>query len=238
MYACPKCARVLDDTRFANLGTCPACGAEVTGYGDQEWCAVARVTNLAEAGFLADELAGIGIDAKVHQSDEFSAVADRWRAAYVICVPAKASGDAAARIREHMHDSAGRYQESPLESNSAGATSFLESGGWRPVALVLLAGVTSFVMGQRFSEMRDRQHDDRQTQTALNAAMAQIDQPFVTDRGMGEPVHRIYYDSRNKIWFLDTDREGDGRYDARTAFRASGAVVNSERATRVRRAAE
>jgi hypothetical protein len=53
--------------------------------------------------------------------------------------------------------------------------------------------------------------------------MDSVDRPFVTESAEGKPRHRLSFDRRRDTWQLDTDRDGDGRYDNRQAFHASGA---------------
>jgi hypothetical protein len=51
------------------------------------WVIVARVANLAEAGFLVDELSGEGVSARIYQSEDFNALTDRWSVSYLINRP-------------------------------------------------------------------------------------------------------------------------------------------------------
>ena len=146
MYACPHCARAINLGRSHDFPTiCPYCGEELQREPKDRWTNVARVTNLAEAGFLTDELVGLGIDARIYQLEEFSAVTDRWATVYLIRVPGPMAREAAAQIRLHL-------AEEPEEAD-AGALGFRFSADgqtvdplfWRPVALVVLAGVASFL---------------------------------------------------------------------------------------------
>jgi hypothetical protein len=220
MYVCPKCARTLDETR--NFASCPSCGTEVSRADGNAWIDVARVTNLAEAGFLSDELVGLGIDAQIHQTQDFSALTDRWSAAYIIRVPSASVRDAATRIREYL-------TEESDETSEASAFRILSGDHpvdqvlWRPVALVILAGVASFLVGQRLSNPQNEQADRRPSRNALFSTVAAIDRPFVTEPVGGKPGHRLQFDRRRQAWLLETDRDGDGQYDSRQAFHASGA---------------
>jgi ribosomal protein L37AE/L43A len=55
MYDCPECASSIDPTRLTTgRGTCPDCGAPLRKDAQRPWTDVARVNNLAEAGFLTD----------------------------------------------------------------------------------------------------------------------------------------------------------------------------------------
>ncbi len=224
MYECPKCARSFENTRFVDGGeTCPSCGSDVRQPDDPQWIDVARVANLAEAGFLTDELVGIGVDAQIHQLNEFSALTDRWDASYLIRVPASAARDAAARIREYLAEDAAEGDAMSSGFRFTAGDQPIDPLLWRPVALVILAGVSSFVLGQRFSEQHDVKAERRPLGNSLSSIVEAIDRPFVTESAGGQPGHRLQFDRRRQSWILDTDRDGDGRYDSRQAFHATGA---------------
>src|SRR5689334_1822045 len=85
---CSQCSFSLGNVRDSGLRrACPNCGGEMKEELAAPWIAVARVSNLAEAGFLADELVGQGIEARVHQLDDFNALHDRWTSVYLLRVP-------------------------------------------------------------------------------------------------------------------------------------------------------
>ena len=90
---------------------------------------------------------------------------------------------------------------------------------WRPVALVILAGVASFVLGQRFAA--DRDPPDRRAIRCPDAVTA-IGRPLVTEPAPGLPRHRLYYHWREQAWYLETDANADGRFEARQRFHAAG----------------
>jgi hypothetical protein len=190
---------------------------------DPAWIDVARVNNLAEAGFLTDELVGIGIDARIHQLSDFSALTDRSESRYLIRVPAAAATDAAGRIRHHMADFDAEDAAEPAEFRFTTDEQAIDPLIWRPVALVILAGIASFVLGQRFSEQQAIRADRRAPRDSLSSVVEAIDRPFVAESAGGQAGHRLRFDQRRQSWILDTDRDGDGRYDSRQAFHATGA---------------
>jgi hypothetical protein len=207
---------------FKETVACPTCGTEVRQQNDPAWTDVARVTNLAEAGFLTDELVGIDIDAQIHQLNDFSALADRWEPQYLIRVPAAAARDAAARIRQHMSDvEVDRYAE-PVGFRFTTGEHTIDPLLWRPVVLVILAGLSSFMLGQRFSEHQAMKPDRRPPRDSLSVAFQAIDRPFVVESAGGQAGHRLQFNDKRQLWILDTDRDGDGRYESRQAFHASG----------------
>jgi hypothetical protein len=223
MYVCPQCASSISLNQFdESYVACPRCGATIQREETSSpWVNVARVGNLAEAGFLSDELIGLGIDARIHQVEEFSAPSDRWQTAYLIRVPSSATSVAAARIRQHLVDE--------VEETSAGAMGFRFSAEseaidplfWRPVALVVLAGVASFMLGQRFSEQKVER---RLPRGPLATAVGAIGRPLVTEPAPGEPRYRLSVDRRREVWLLDIDQDGDGIYDRRRHFPAHAAA--------------
>jgi len=192
--------------------------------GDRPWIGVARIRNLAEAGFLTDELVGLGIDARIHQLDEFSALTDRWASLYLIRVPAANAQDAAARIRKYLAEESHEPESDASSFRFSTHDQPMDPLLWRPVALVVLAGVASFVLGQRFSDHKEVPADRRPPRNSLATAMEAIGRPLVTQPEVGESRHRLSFDRRHETWFLESDRDGDGQYDTRQAFHASGAA--------------
>lgn len=217
---CPHCAASIDAIRqSAARRTCPQCGAAIEKFIPRPCADVARVRNLAEAGFLSDELVGRGIDAWIHQLDEFSASSDRWSSLYLIRVPSDAADKAAALIRQYVDDDA--QDREALDSAPAFslASQVMDPLFWRPVALVVLTGIVSFGLGQRFSAPRV---DRRLPSNSLPSAVNEIGRPLATEPVAGRPRHRLSFDSRRQAWWLDTDRDNDGHYDERQQFHASG----------------
>ena len=218
-HHCPECTRPIDrlDAR-RTLQTCPSCGARLVGSEESRWINVARVQNLAEAGFLADELSGDGIEARIYQAEDFSAMTDRWSVSYLIQARPNEAQAAAARIRQHLADreaypepaSLPHWDERPITDITL----------WRPVALVVLAGMVSFVLGQRFAADRDSARPPR---NSLSRAVTAIGRPLVTEPAPGQPRHRLHYEWREKTWYLDTDANSDGVYERTQRFPATAA---------------
>jgi hypothetical protein len=59
---------------------------------------------------------------------------------------------------------------------------------------------------------------------SLPSAANQIGRPFVTEPVAGKPRYRLSFDSRQRAWSLETDRDNDGRYDSRRRFHATGSA--------------
>lgn len=222
MFICPQCAESIDG-RPGNRSprTCPFCGAELPSNLASSWVDVARVSNLAEAGFLTDELTGQGIDARVFQADEFSGLSGGWATAYLIRAPSSMAQQAAAQIRRHLADDSAEDDAVAPRFGFANESGPVDPTYWRPVAIIVLAGVASFVLG-RHSAVPEAPR--RESQDSLSAVVDAIGQPLVTESPPGQPRHRLFYDRRSRTWNLDTDRDGDGQFDSRRQFHASGAA--------------
>ncbi len=215
---CPECARPTEDPATRRSGqVCPHCGSPLVHDVGSRWVNVARVTNLAEAGFIVDELAGEDIRAQIYQSEDFSALADRWVVSYLIQSPPADAQAAAARIRQHLSEIES-YQE-PISSPAwQESRPTHDSLVWRPMALVILAGVASFAVGQRFAVDRD----PRPQRNTLSGAVTAIGRPLVTEPAPGMSRHRLYYHWRERSWYLETDGDDDGLWEGRLRFHATG----------------
>lgn len=218
---CPNCATSYDATR--SLGarrTCPNCGGAITQQDQVPWINVARVANLAEAGFLTDELVGLGINARIHQLDDFNSLNDRWTSLYLIQVPSENAEEAAAQIQRHRDDDM-RNQGDDQSHPSPLSNQIMDPLFWRPVAVVVLTGIACFVIGQRLSGQNAGRP---MASNSLPSTANQIGRPFVTEPAAGKPRYRLSFDSEQRAWSLDTDRDNDGRYEARQQFHATGAA--------------
>jgi len=218
---CPNCHTTYDATGLHRARrTCPNCGGAVKQQDAVPWTNVARVANLAEAGFLVDELVGQGIDARIHQLDDFNALNDRWTSVYLIQVASENAEEAAAQIQRHRDDDLRNRADNgayPLPFSRQ----IMDPLFWRPVALIVLTGIASFVIGQRLSG----QNAGRPVASnSLPSTANRIGRPFVTEPAAGKPRYRLSFDSQQQAWSLETDRDNDGRFDARQQFHATGAA--------------
>ncbi len=220
MNICSQCASPFElNHPEAARSRCPYCGATAARNEVNPWVDVARVTSLAEAGFLSDELIGLGIEAQIYQLEEFDASTHRRGNAYLIRVPTRSAQDAAARIREHLaEDAAGKENAGGFSFSTASAA--IDPAFWRPIALMVLAGVASFTLGQQFPEQRAK---NRAQGNSLPTAVDAIGRPLMTEPAAGQPRYRLSFDRRSEAWHLNCDRDGDGRFEGQQQFHASGA---------------
>ncbi|MGD9633895.1 MAG: hypothetical protein AB7G28_09895 [Pirellulales bacterium] len=216
---CPECARPTEDRDLrGSRSACPHCGSPLDRNAPARWINVARVANLAEAGFLVDELAGEGIEARIYQSEDFSALTDRWQVSYLIQSPPSAAPSAAARIRRHLAEMEA-YPDPASDGDWSGSHPAVDPFTWRPMALVILAGMASFALGQRFAPDHDPPKAPR---NSLSTAISAIGRPLATEPAPGLARHRLYYHWREQAWYLDTDADADGQFETHQRFHASG----------------
>jgi hypothetical protein len=221
-HFCPECARPVR-TKDASDGEiiCRRCGAAVGRGEHQRWVNVARVANLAEAGFLVDELSGEGVTARIYQSEDFNALTDRWSVSYLIQSSAEEAHAVAARIRQHLADIDSRRGDHEEADDIDAEDSLADPVFWRPVAVVVLAGMASFALGQRFGH--ERGEPRLPPRDSLARAVSAIGRPLVTEAGPGLPRNRLSYQARDHAWLLDTDADGDGIYESHQRFQTTGA---------------
>lgn len=219
VFICQHCGRTseLVQSPHARL-TCPHCGsdrqvvAKRRAAPEENWSDIARVSNLAEAGFLADDLQAQDMEARIYQTEEFSAAVESWSTTYVIQVPTEYRHAAADRIRAHAadDDSYGAMHSPAMRSE------FSDIAAWRPLAVVMLASVASFAMGQRIATIdgpRRPGQDD-----SLSTAVRAIGRPLLTERVPGKPRFKLSVDRRHELWQLEIDGDNDGHFEARHRF--------------------
>lgn len=186
------------------------------------WVDVARVANLAEAGFIVDELAGMGLPARVHQLNEFSAATDRRSAQYLIRVPEDFGSAAAIHVEQYLsEDPPGKRTLLQKLREQVQVLPRDQSTSWRPALVVTLVGVTSFLLGHQVSE----QGSSRQVRSnELTSAFSAVGRPFTSEPAANQPGYRLSFDGDLHLWTLGIDRDHDGVYESSQQFTASGAA--------------
>jgi hypothetical protein len=218
MPTCPRCDAFITSVDSAN-GDCPQCHAaehEARDARHGDWRSAAKVTNLAEAGYLVSRLAGEGIEARLFQSESFSAMNGSWSSTYVLQVPATMLEDAGEILRSEAEE----FEREQPEYDSFGEPIDDEPVHlvfWRPVALMAVAGLATLWLGQRVADPRPRVAPHRSA-AALGAAMEAVGKPFVVTTDAGRVYHRLRYHSGNRTWYLESDTDGDGRLDRHQRF--------------------
>ncbi len=197
-------------------------GGNIASYDDttMPWIDVARVANLAEAGFIVDELIGLGFQARVHQLDEFSAATDRWSAKYLIRAPDEYAAAAAVHIGQYLSEEP-IGQRTMLERlrESVGNMPQDRTASRKYVLIVTLVGVTSFLFGHEYSEpAAPRQNRSSDLTTAIKSVGVTLSSEPAANR----PNYQLSFDPQHQLWTLSADRDHDGIYESEQHFTASG----------------
>lgn len=222
MYVCPHCDPSVDLSRSLDPGdSCSECGRVASKADANQWIDVARVANLAEAGFICDELVGQGVEARVHHLEDFDAASHRQSSWYLIRVPADFAADASSHVRQFLSEEIDGQPTLLDRFRFIAGVADGEPISWRPIVLIALAGVTSFVLGQRFSQDRG---DQWRPPNPLLSTLGEISRPLTTDPAANQPRYQLSYDQQQQAWTLGTDRDNDGQFESAEHFRASGAA--------------
>lgn len=224
MPACTDCGLSFDPAIFGQASSaCPHCGRSLAAdAGGKKWHNAARVASLAEAGYLVNLLGTSSVTARIFEDRSFSAMAGVWNHAYVIQVPSEQVSQAAILLRQEaaaavMEDGDDAWSDSKRVEDETLVF-------WRPVALMALAGVASFVVGHRFAT-QSGDGQERPYAESLVAAMEQLGRPLITEpRGDGAR-HRFVYHRHQRAWYVQGDRNGDGHYESIREFRGQAAVA-------------
>lgn len=216
MLTCHHCRREFEPTQLGATAICPECRSEVRVGDNDQWVSVVRTINLAEAGYLANELETGGFPSQIRQHDSFSAVDGTWNSLFLIQVPAEQAQASADHLRAYLAEA---EFSGPIAVAEDGADDGAPRGPvWRPLALMVVAGVAVLFIGQRMRELRVRQHEA--SRANLLHVLEQIDRPFVSvDPGKEAGRFRLMFNRRMEIWRLQEDPDGDGRYDREWTFR-------------------
>ncbi|MCC7084067.1 MAG: hypothetical protein IT427_03560 [Pirellulales bacterium] len=221
MVFCPQCELRIDgDRSLAPHNACPSWGEKLDSGSFVDWSDVVRVANLAEAGFIADELIGLGIEARIYQLEEFTAANDRWTSQYLIRVPNELALSAADHVRQYLNEETpGR--RTILDSFRLATEGATEHAAWTPLVVVIIAGVVGFAFGQRFPEQKVPRSP---TPNALATAVDGIGRPLSSAPAANQPRFRLSFDRRQQQWTLDTDRDNDGVFDCTQRFTSTGSL--------------
>lgn len=207
MARCPTCGQTINAaTRGADVGG--QRGGRLLPEEAANWVPVARLTNLAEAGFAESFLAEAGIPSCLRQVDDFSAVDGSWSQVYVLQVPEQQAEQAAERLGEELLESA---------SQATAAADLVPPPkvrpAWPPLALLLLAVGLLYVSlsGQLIPPRRS-------TRPSLGDVLRRLNQPLKNAPLVGPPHYQIRFDPARQAIVIDADRNGDRISDQQWEF--------------------
>ena len=195
---------------------CPNCHQPLPDEAGEAWVPIARLANLAEAGFMANLLADQHVPSRIRQVDDFSAVDGTWASIFILQVPDQDAQQAAERIRAELAKSppdAPHQDAATREAGLADATVI----AWRPVAWVLVAGSLAYLAGYGVPGRRDRPGPPAARQTLWDE-VSRIGIPLISQSPPGRPQFRLSFDAATDQFQLDEDHDGDGQFELRRRY--------------------
>jgi len=204
MARCFNCHREL----ATDADICAYCQTDLRPSEQIKWVSIARLTNLAEAGYFADLLDDSGVPVNVRQHDRFSAVDGTWACDYFLQVPEGEAERAGALLQKDLANG-------PEEDYDQTAAADPLPPVWKPVAAMLVAGGLVYWA----SHGMGRERPAPRTPTKLWQVLGgKLDRPLTTTREPGRSTFRLRVDGARSIIYLDEDRDGDGLIDRQYEF--------------------
>lgn len=200
---CPECKLSLPASDQVPE-TCTRCGADLSALHEvQDWMPVARVANLAEAGFMADYLAAREIESDITQENEFNAAAGAWQSLFIVRVIQSEAKSAHAIL------TTGEYSEEESLPNEGwddlptrDGASFSAQAFKLMLLLLIVAGVSYFVVNfQRNKPQQDEPESFQQFLTRQPGPWIHHDESGVRSE--------LYYNASRDHLILKQDLDGD-----------------------------
>lgn len=204
---CSRCGGKLKS--YLEREVCPHCSGQQHSNDPPAWAVIARLSNLAEAGYFADWLEGEGIPARVHHRHNFSALEDNWNTTFELHVHAAEAERALTILREALSEEADDDTFSVDPDPRRRTNAFLMGS---PLIWIILAGGLAYVLGR--SGWAPAQ---REMQSALWHVVAESP-PLWSEPRAGQPRRCLRYDAPSGVVVLDLDFDGDGQWDQQQRF--------------------
>ncbi len=170
------------------------------------WTNVARIANVAEAGYLAVRLQELDIAARVVELPSFSAVGGDWRSGYVLQVDGDCREAAVELLAREAEEVAAESEWDAAVDAPAAASPTL-----RVMSVVALAGFAGFWAGTHTDQPPAATRPS--TAARLATDIESIGEPLVVHDANGNVVHRVTFDRRQQALLWQSDGDGDGRWD-------------------------
>jgi hypothetical protein len=218
MAYCQNCGITIPDNDRRTL--CQDCETAGTPTDSGDWVGIAKMTNLAEAGFLSDLLDSKGIPAKLDQRDDFSAVDGGWRTSFTLRVPPDHHTRALSFLRDEVAEYHAEEEADDLwDAEPATILDVLRRQRGVPiVAVVLLMGMVA-LSAYAAGRASKNPFGEPGIPQALWKAMTDSTQPYFAVWPDGKLQRRLQFDKNKRTLILEVDVDGDGRFDRRQEFR-------------------
>ncbi len=227
MIRCSNCGRPLPELPRPILCRQCASGSSLLEDDPGPWSAIARFENAAEAGYYAECLQAQGIVTRLEYHDRFDAAKDHWQMLFELQVHPEQREEALACLRRELNAAEHVEGQSFPADDAAGTTEAIwcqphryesllaggDDGGLSAVAkwlpFLVLAGSVGFVGGWWCAQ--------RQLPSTADSAFwyrAAQSAPWLSSSKPGQPSQRLNVDWSKGEWFLEEDRDGDGRFES------------------------
>ncbi|MFP6575531.1 MAG: hypothetical protein VB912_10285 [Pirellulaceae bacterium] len=216
-FQCPQCNLTLTETDQLPQ-VCTGCGADLSELQKVvDWVPIARVSNLAEAGYLVDFLTARRIGSDITEENEFNAAAGAWYSSFVLRV-AQENADAARSLL-----TTGEYgeEETSLDEHwqqvSGGglvnsSTQFLK---WA-LLLLVIAGVAAVILNDDQKPAPPGQPVEAQS---FHEFLAQQPGPWIFENESGVRSY-LYFNAVQNRLTVKQDLDGDGTLEYQRTFQA------------------
>ena len=219
MAYCRNCGCSVADMKPHAL--CERCEASSAAVADaDDWVPIARMANLAEAGFLCELLISKDVPAKLDQLNDFSTVDGSWQTLFILRVPP----DLRTRATDLLRDEVATFNAEENDDNSRD-TAHSETIRSMPrpriasvagsLLLLAMVAMSSYAAGRAMG----RPSRGPAISSKLWQAISETNQPLIAIWPDGKLQRRLRFDRDRQTLILEDDRDGDGRFDSRREFR-------------------
>lgn len=215
MSRCPGCRYELP-VQLVSSESCPRCGIVFAALvKTPKWISIARLANLAEVGYYADQIEARHIHTNVIQHNDFNALDGSWQTIFVLQVPE----EHAASTTEWLQSEIARCEEDASEWDQNSITdedcNLTTASVWKPLALVLVASGLAYCAGRGGMD-QPPVAPSRQT---LWHTLSRSKGVMINESPLDKPRRRLWFDAPSRMMVLEEDIDGDGRFDRQRRFR-------------------
>ena len=216
-FQCPQCNLMLAETDQLPQ-VCPGCGADLSEAEKfLDWVPIARVSNLAEAGFLVDLLIDREIESDVTEENEFNAAAGAWYSSFVLRVAQENADPARSFLTAGENgEEEGVLDEQWQQVSTGGlvnsSTQFLK---WA-LLLLVIAGVATVILNDDQKPAQPRQPAAAQS---FYEFLAQQPGPWIFENESGVRS-QLYFNAFQNRLTIKQDLDGDGTLEYQRTFQA------------------
>ena len=216
-FQCPQCSLMLAETDQPPE-VCTRCGADLSDLQKAlGWIPIARVSNLAEAGYLVDFLTDRNIASEITEENEFNAAAGAWYSSFVLRVAEEDADPARSSLASGEHgEEEGALDEQWQQVGTGGlvnsSTQFLK---WA-LLLLVIAGFVTMIVNDNQQPVQPGQPADAKS---FHEFLAQHPGPWVFENESGVRS-QLYFNAFRNYLIIKQDLDGDGTLEYQRTFQA------------------